>query len=111
MTNLATFSLSVTLSGVYKPHNDTVGLILSALLESCVDLELDLGSSLNATGTGSAHVCEAIRNPLPRLRHLCLNMGTLCLGFSAKNLQQMNRLFKTRLISTSPFIGLSKASS
>lgn len=79
MTNLTTFSLSIALFGQYEPRKVTIGLILSALPESCVNLELDLDRfKYNGTGTGSEHVCEGIAGCLPRLHHLRLSMGTLC---------------------------------
>lgn len=86
MTNLATFSLSITLFGQYTPHKDTVGLILSALPKSCINLELDLDIKFNDADTGLAHVCEAIRDLLPRLHNLRLNIGTLCPGLFSPNL-------------------------
>lgn len=79
MTNLATFSLSITLFGQYEPYKDTINSILAALPPSCVNLELDLDRfKYNDKGTGYEHVCEGIADCLPRLHHLRLSMGTLC---------------------------------
>lgn len=79
MTNLATFSLSITLFGQYEPYKDTINSILAALPQSCVNLELDLDRfKYNDKGTGYEHVCEGIADCLPRLHNLRLSMGTLC---------------------------------
>lgn len=79
MVNLATFSLSIVLFGQYEPYKDTINSILTALPQSCVNLELDLDRfKYNDKGTGHEHVCEGIADCLPRLHHLRLSMGTFC---------------------------------
>lgn len=68
-------------------RSETLARILEALPQSCTALELDTRGREDdpvcgffATGA-SIHLCTSIRRVLPRLRHLCLRLGSICSSF------------------------------
>lgn len=51
--------------------------LLSKLPVNCTSVEIDTFGSDRAK-PGTSHLCETIRNTLPKLEHLRLNLSTLC---------------------------------
>jgi hypothetical protein len=54
-----------------------IATIVEALPESCVSLEIE-SRGADYVKLGSAHLCDAVRVILPRLRNLRLRLSTLC---------------------------------
>lgn len=97
MTGLVGFSLCISKfppGGRTREHwsdpsgawveTGTIAALLTALPNSCVDLEVDTRGREDDRVCnyypvyGSTHLCPVIRDLLPRLRHLRLRLGTLC---------------------------------
>lgn len=85
MTRLRTFSFHLSprpsyrleFSGCRWVPRPILALIIEALPDTCVNLEIDT-FGLDCHEPGSAHLCEAIRGTLPHLRNLRLRLNTLC---------------------------------
>lgn len=80
MTSLTTFSLIVSAKpyamGFWIPR-PTLQLLLKALPETCVNLEIDTrGQDYFEPGAG--HLCDTVQDIFPRLQHLRLRLSTLC---------------------------------
>lgn len=78
LTRLESFSLRV-LRGInhFWLPRPLLATLLSSLPDTCTSVELDTcGSDRGEPGT--VHPCEAIRDMLPRLHHLRLDLSTLC---------------------------------
>lgn len=93
MMNLGTFSLSMILQREDMVCKDAIASVLSVVPESCVNLELNLRYKLK--GAESVHSCETIRNLLPRLNHLRLDMPTICPDIFAPSLAADSPTSKT----------------
>ena len=76
LDNLSSFSLKVSKFCRPISRSALVGII-NALPESCICLEIE--SQHDPRGTVEKdHVCDAIRNILPRMRHIRLRFGAMC---------------------------------
>ena len=78
MRNLTTFSFTVLSGDLYNSWIpcSILGMLVQALPESCVNLEIDTqGEDLS---TRSYHICDKLRNVLPRLRHFRLRLKNMC---------------------------------
>ena len=84
MVNIRTFSLTVS-SGTIPPFRipgSTVASIVQSLPEKCANLELVIqGLDYEKSGTTTTHICDYIRDMIPRLCHLRLRLRDLCPAF------------------------------
>lgn len=80
MVTMMTFSLIVSTKpfaiGFWIPR-PLITEIVQILPRTCVNLEIDSRGN-DYLRPGDAHLCDALRNILPRLRHLRLRLSTLC---------------------------------
>lgn len=83
MINMTTFSLTVSTNphaiGFWIPR-PLITKIVQILPITCVNLEID-SRGKDHLKPGDAHLCDALRKILPRLRHLRLRLNTLCPAF------------------------------
>jgi hypothetical protein len=56
----------------------TIIALLQALPASCTNLELDTRGQDDREEDEEAHVCDAVRGLLPRLRHVPIRIGAMC---------------------------------
>ncbi|KAM3067389.1 hypothetical protein ACMFMG_005255 [Clarireedia jacksonii] len=78
-SNLATFSFNVISkgkNGFWIPRPLIANLVI-ALPQTCIAVQIDTQGQ-DLAEPGSAHLCNAIRTILPRLRHLRLRLSTMC---------------------------------
>lgn len=87
MINLST--LSFTYNDSMPEHPRLIFMCRSAITElvknlptSCVNLEIDT-HGLDKYDTTETHLCDALRDVLPRLQHLRLRLANLCPGIFA----------------------------
>ncbi len=78
LQNLASFSLTIEVGASWcsLPRDTIVGLI-DALPVACTHLELDTNAHDEQFGS-QTHVCEYIRQVLPRMRTVRLRLGAMC---------------------------------
>ena len=84
--NIRDMSRLVTFSFTLPPKSRPIGFwinqsviagLINALPPTCTNLEIDT-HHMDAVKPGSAHLCDSIREMLPRLRHLRLRLDTFC---------------------------------
>lgn len=87
MTNLLIFSFVVTDKagpiGFWIPR-PMIASMVEIVSKSCVSLEIDTKGN-DFREPGSAHLCDKIRDILPRLRHFRVRLGTFCSAMFCAN--------------------------
>ncbi|KXX74112.1 hypothetical protein MMYC01_209467 [Madurella mycetomatis] len=82
LEKLQSFSLTVPPNSPahhFDISRRAIAAIIAALTDSCVNLELDTASLDHAAGFGvPVHLCDTLRNVLPRMRHVRLSLRTMC---------------------------------
>ena len=81
MTSLASFSLHINHLVNFNAVQNTVNYCLENLPSQCKNLELNvLGRQISCWGTSSptTHLCETIRDVLPRMNHVRLKLPYIC---------------------------------
>lgn len=80
MVRMRTFSLTVSRlpngTGFWIPR-PLITEFVKNLPETCVDVEIDSRGN-DYSKPGDAHLCDALREILPHLRHLRVRLSTLC---------------------------------
>ena len=81
MTNLLSFCFTVTIEsrrsvGFWIPRS-VIASMVENVSKSCVSLEIDT-RGYDSLEPDSAHLCDKLRDVLPRLRHLRVRLATFC---------------------------------
>jgi len=76
--NLASFSLLVERSEWRSISRTVILALLNALPESCTNLELDTRGQDHREENEQVHLCDAIRNILPRMHNVRIRLGAMC---------------------------------
>lgn len=92
MINLSTFSFNFQDFEPNHPrpiriHRSIICKLVENLPTSCVNLEID-ANGLDDMGTNPLHLCDRLRDVLPRLQHLRLRMAEICPGIFATGFNQ-----------------------
>lgn len=78
LDNLASFSLSLEGREEVILGRSTVMDFIDALPARCTNLELDTQGQDHQDSEGSAHLCESLRNLLPRMHHVRIRVASVC---------------------------------
>ncbi|KAF1996999.1 hypothetical protein P154DRAFT_300386 [Amniculicola lignicola CBS 123094] len=82
--NLASFSLRLEQSGWRTIPRATINALLVALPESCTNLELDTHGQDHREENEQMHVCDAVRDLLPRMQNVRIRLGAMCCAVFGK---------------------------
>ncbi|CAI6331055.1 unnamed protein product [Periconia digitata] len=77
-SNLSSFSLKMDLSSSRSVPRATLIKLLEALPASCTHLELDTNAQDHREEGEDAHVCDAIRDVLPRMQNARIRISAMC---------------------------------
>ena len=76
--DLRSFSLVVAPAPHRLIRRATIIALLDALPATCTNLELDTHAQDHREEDEKAHVCDAVRNLLPRMQHVRIRVGAMC---------------------------------